>query len=511
MDRRDFLKQSVLLGSLLLGGPLRSIFENTSQPAAIQATETTATLPTYIVEMVDGMVRATAAPDSGLPAISDIDAATVIMKACIPNSRVLIKAGTYDIAKKYGVLVKNSNVELYGDSNSSTVLKLADGMNDSVLNFESASNMSIHDLQIDGNRMNQSQSGGSPAISGEGITAWHVNGLTIENCYIHDCRDFGINLASNSNVNVLNNQVYNCDANGITVGNMGEGSGTLVSGNTVNGASDVGITAVDGVDVTVDGNTVMNVNMDRSPWGNQSHVGLMAEGDTFSQNCRYTNNNIMNCGDGIASTPYVASPQLNKGIVFDSNKVSNCLRAAYVNNTEDVAITNNMFDGIAKAPQSPRMGVLRLGPKVTTATITGNQFLNVGDYVQAGAVIQLLSPSGTFSNNVVNTDGGKYPAISAPNSGWTIANNTILPSAIASRTSSAATFRTTSPTETSTVQSTSMPMSSVATTMPVNSTRTASQTSEIPGFPWESVAAGIGVGLATLSAVRERKKRHKLD
>ena len=113
-------------------------------------------------------------------------------------------------------------------------------------------------------------------------SAWNITNLTIQNCHVHDCRDFGINLSACSNARILNNYVQNCDANGITVGNQGSsgafaGSNTSIVGNVVDGASDVGITSWYGNIVLAKNNTVRNVTMNTSPWGNQSHVGMMIE------------------------------------------------------------------------------------------------------------------------------------------------------------------------------------------------------------------------------------------
>jgi hypothetical protein len=379
--------------------------------------------PTYTIQQVGNTVTATPATYSGLKPISGSDAATVIMQACIPNSSVLIKAGTYVISSEYGVNIRNgSNVELYGDSSMSTILKLANSMNHNVFNIQYGSNINIHDLQIDGKRMNQSQAPGNPAINAYGITEWLVTNLTIANCYIHDCRDFGINLDSCSNAKILNNHVQNCDANGITVGNKGSsgafaGSNTYVGGNVVDGASDVGITSWYGNGVLAENNTVRNITMNTSPWGNQSHVGMMIE--HTSNNITYRNNTIENCGDGLSASG-------GTQVTLDSNAVSNCLRGFYAG-AGNLTLKNCTFDQIANSPQSKLMfGVLRLDPNTPPTTITGCKFTNIGQYVLGGAVIQLLSPTGTLSNNEVHTDNGKYKTISAPK-GWVLTNNTILP------------------------------------------------------------------------------------
>jgi parallel beta-helix repeat protein len=199
---------------------------------------------------------------------------------------------------------------------------------------------------------------------------------------------------------------------------MGEGSGTLVSGNTVNGASDVGITGVYAKDFTAENNTVSNVNMNRSPWGNQSHVGMMVEHDAGS--VTYQNNAISNCGDGLAFSG-------GSKLTFENNHITDCLRGLYGNGANTLMLTGCSFNNIATTPQTKNMfGALRLAQEVGSAVITGCSFTNIGPYIQGAALVQLLSEYGTLSGNTIHTDNGKYKAISAPSS-WTIGENTILP------------------------------------------------------------------------------------
>ena len=61
----------------------------------------------------------------------------------------------------------------------------------------------------------------------------------------------------------------------------------------------------------------------------------------------------------------------------------------------------------------------------TGNVITGNSITNVGAYLAESSVVNLGGGGGTFSNNTVSTDKGKYKAISA-GSGWTVSNNTII-------------------------------------------------------------------------------------
>jgi hypothetical protein len=423
LDRRKFLKFS-LLSAATAGAAIAMI-------PTVRALDVAELIPTrryptlgasqsyavYVDSADSNLVKAQNSV-TGAIEYSSSDAATVIQKTINATGQgggIILRKGTYILSSTLQSN-KANGIEFCGEGYS-TVLHLANAVNNRVIQVSSVKDWNIHDLQIDGNRMNQSQDSGAPATNCYGLSAWAVTGLTVQNCFIHDCRDFGINMAFSSNVRILNNYVQNCDANGITVGNQEGGSGTLVSGNTVDGASDVGITGWYADGYTAENNIVRNVNLSRSPWGNQSHVGMMVE--YASRNAQYRNNSIENCGTGLSASG-------GTGIIFDNNRIQNCLRGLYANNA-DLTLTNTVFDTIGNAPQSTNMyGAIRLDPQVLTTTITGCQFTNIGPYIKGGAVIQLLSPNGTFSDNVIHTANGKYQGISA-SSGWNIANNTILP------------------------------------------------------------------------------------
>jgi hypothetical protein len=138
-----------------------------------------------------------------------------------------------------------------------------------------------------------------------------------------------------------------------------------------------------------------------------------------SNNITYQNNTIEKCGDGLSASG-------GTQVTLDSNAVSNCLRGFYAG-AGNLTLKNCTFDQIANSPQSYHMfGVLRLDPNVSPSTITGCKFTSIGQYVLGGAAVQLLSKTGNFSYNTIETANGKYKAIQAPQ-GSTLMNNTILP------------------------------------------------------------------------------------
>jgi parallel beta-helix repeat protein len=337
-------------------------------------------------------------------------------------------AGTYLINST--ISSSGSNVELYGQGNG-TILKLNNGVNVPVVSLSQVSNWFIHDLQIDGNKANQSQvaappgssASNYPALNCYGITLWRATGTTIANCYIHDCRCSGINISASSGCSVASCLIMNSDANGITIDNAGGGGDCVVSGNTVDGASDVGITAWNGVHLTVTSNTVRNINLNTSPYSENTHVGIMLEGPSGCNSCAYTNNAIQNCGVALCSDPHAGT---NTNTIFNSNTATMCQQGAYINKSDTITLNNNTFNGIT----SPTGYGIEVAQYVTNATITNNIISNVISSLKP-AIIILIGPSGTLTGNTIHNDG-KLTAIwqnplKLPGWAWTIQNNTIVP------------------------------------------------------------------------------------
>lgn len=401
--------------------PTSTTTASTTTTRSTTTTTSSPVQPNYIIS-TDGTTITALNIATGKIDFSGTDAAVVIMKAAKVNSKVLIKAGTYVIRKVNNVTdcvhIGNSNVELYGEGQAVTILKEDNNANCNVIGVQ-ASNVYIHDFQVDGNRMNQAQGTGTPATKDNGILAgWYSTNVTISKTYVHDNRNVGIDLSGCTNCQVLNNLIVNSDANGITIDNqLNVGSGAIVRGNIVDGASDVGITAWYANNFTAENNTVRNVTMNRSPYGVNSHVGMYAE--QASKDVTYRNNYIENCG-------MVLAADWGTNIRFDTITAHNCLIGLWVGSVNGLTMKNSVFDGIPNALQTNApYWVFGLDPGVASAIVTGNQFINVGPYLRAnGVIIELRPSSGTFSNNIIDTANGKYPAIDAQ-SGWTLQNNTI--------------------------------------------------------------------------------------
>jgi parallel beta-helix repeat protein len=405
-NRRAFLKG---LGCLGLAGVVFLAAEPLTLRALATIGPTPATLAvrkrptlTYVVQQVGGTVQAAPIQAGSPSTISDQDAANVISKALAVADAVWIRAGTYTITRK--IAVRRSNVELYGDSNSSTILRLGDNVLQNVLAFEKVSNCYIHDLQIDGNRQNQPYTPPVPKYAGpviiNGVGFWSSTNCVISNCYVHDVRSSGISLELSSNCTVSNCLVQRSDANGITVSNQAGGSGNAVIGNTVDGASDVGITGWHAVDYTVANNIVRNVNMNTSPFLQNTHIGIMAEGGSGGPGCSgvvYRNNIIENCsGSGLYCSP-AADGVTNKNVILDGNTIRNCGRGLCINRTDTISVTKNTFD----TTTDPNGFGLLVDTNVNRADIEGNTWKGIA----ASPIIKLRAPNGIFQQNMIQSGG----------------------------------------------------------------------------------------------------------
>ena len=284
----------------------------TSTSAA--ATSTTSQ-PNYVVS-TDGTTISALNTATGKVDFSGTDAAAIIMSAAVANSKVLISAGTYIInhaaTSLDSLMITSSNVELYGASGSAqtsnaAILKLANGADRRLLSITGTTNVYIHDLQIDGNRANQPQ--GSGGGSDTGIMAWSNTGLTVSNNYVHDVRNFGIDFNSCTSSTAANNLIVNSDANGMQAEGSGGGA-TTFNGNTVDGASDVGITVWGGSGYIIENNVIRNIMMNTSPWGGNDHTAMYTENS--SPNNIFRNNVISNVQFGF-------SDDSSTGITVDGN------------------------------------------------------------------------------------------------------------------------------------------------------------------------------------------------
>ena len=447
LHRRDFLKSLIMGGAAGFGmvasqnmGLISGLLVRTFVEGQVD--------PTYTVEQTGGLVQATPAPNSGLPSLSNTDAATVINEILQQSGmKVLIKAGTYTINSSISTPLNTNDLEIYGVNMADTILKLGDGVNNAVLEILGSTNVRIHDIQVDGNRANQQQSFGTGKLFlplyAHGIDVWRSSNVAISNCNVHDCRVMGIQMLLCEDSTITGCRVVDSDANGITIGNHSAkdqaiGGNNIISQNIVDGASDVGITGLDPIDSIVEQNTIRNVNMNTSPFNQNTHIGMAVEKAGLAQHVIYRQNRIENClGDGISTFGH--TPDSGTDLIWDNNYITNCGNGLYANMVTGITITNNTVNGTLSSGDTS-YGVtgfgLLIGPQVIRADVEGNNFMNIQAPVwpQNGLgsggrrIIILLAPSGVLVNNLMFTTEPPIGPLQSPifttsMSDWTLSNN----------------------------------------------------------------------------------------
>ena len=212
-----------------------------------------------------------------------------------------------------------SNVELYGAGNS-TILSEGTNLNAAVIGVLDANGWNINDLQVNGNRASQSAVGNGPPYL-IGIVLFNSNNDVVEHCYVHDDKTYGMEIYGTSD-NILDNWVVNSNANGII---LYGGSNYLVEGNSVVGASDVGI-SISGMEtnspitnVLCSGNFISEMNLGVSPFQEDTGEGILIGDNGPATSVTVSGNQVSTVLFGVYSGPAVGT---NDNITISGNHVS---------------------------------------------------------------------------------------------------------------------------------------------------------------------------------------------
>jgi len=197
-----------------------------------------------------------------------------IRKLPEPGGTIMLMEGTYDIrkvpGKLGGIVIDRSNVILAGQG-AATQLRLASGQNTNVIRIigSGVGHITIRDLSIDANRIENSTESGDPNVSHSrfeycGIKAFRqdphgesaaedCHDITVQNCWVRDAHRLGIMLEG-SNMRVLDN--FLGDA-GSDVVEILTGPG-IIRGNTVDirGRTHVALGTDRANNVVIDSNIV---------------------------------------------------------------------------------------------------------------------------------------------------------------------------------------------------------------------------------------------------------------
>ncbi len=353
-----------------------------------------------------------------------------------------LPAGSYVVSQ--GIKITEPNVQIYGDGENSTILTPNNASINTLISFRYADNFSIHDLQITGIAVGQT----SPTSNNGIITSQSNYGL-IENIYAHDFKQFTIEYQNANGGLILNNLVVNSGSNGISINDENGGQGTVVKGNVVDGASDVGITAFVGRNFLAANNTVRNVALHSSPFGENVHWGMAVEGDHLvagatSSNVTYSNNLIVNCGAaGLVATANnnQTSTGVDHNISFYNNTVMNSASGLIVSDVDGFISKGNLFTSF---PASAKAGITVYQGLSSNIDIE-NEFIGPLPLTATAGVI-IYGGSGKFVNSTIVTN--RYPAIfvsQAVKPNWILSYTVITNSNTTSTTSSTSSTSTIEP------------------------------------------------------------------
>ncbi len=353
----------------------------------ISLSATTTILPAFTPARI---AKVRIAGESGIPtiqaAVNDITTGIVFVPIGIWQEQVTTKSGVWIIGSGWG-----------------TIIKAPDGLADAkqgVIQFTSAANnVQVLNLQIDGNKSNQT--------AGRTIRGIYFVGATrcaVKNCYVHDTEDHGIhfsNAGTEDGNQIIGNVVDAAGLSDTSVGGSGigvsdginfiisdnhalnsnrvgirvEGSGHILSSNLCKGNGDGGIvpvssssrllisanhcfdnvdsgaadrTNLDGIRLVGIDDSVVSSNLCRGNDGSGVHLDNNCNRVSITGNV-CMNNGQSGTGDGITiENPGTANTDISvsSNICADNQGTKTQVNGLLIANSSDFAmITNNILRG----------------------------------------------------------------------------------------------------------------------------------------------------------------------
>src|SRR5208282_6271635 len=232
-------------------------------------------------------------------------------------------------------------------------------------------------------------------------------------CIISNCRFYGVDIQLGSNCIIRGNTILNSGANGITVGNhnglTGAASGRnhQILNNTVNGASDVGISCFEAIGTLVQGNIIQNITLQVSPYNVNSHIGIDCEGSKPNSLITISNNKIQNIValTGVPAQAFWLHSDGSSTIHFTNNTIKNVdTFGTLTSSVTGLAITGNTINGVKGGSKSVLTITNPTGTAPIATTIEQNTFQGIPSGMTA-PIIDLHAGSGNFTNNTIYANG----------------------------------------------------------------------------------------------------------
>lgn len=378
----------------------------------------------YVIELGGSVYYGRPRAGSSLP-LKYGAAVTPVLQACqdelTTGGHIHIKAGTY--SNMDSVVIDNNNITISGEGQRKTILKLKNSF-DAAKKFSdgfiqiTGTDVTIRDLEIDGNAANQTKidHGTSDAVAIiNGIESEDAHRLVIDNVYIHDFTETCIFATGCDYGKILNSTIEDGFWNGITLGwgtqhwvvdkNIVQGS-TPVLGDS-SSIGDVGI-ALYGRNHRVTNNLIKNIVGTRGYDNSKAGISLefSSDGTDLNEAARpagmFISNNRF---EGSGMTSGIANNGLGSG-------------------SKSCIITNNYFDSCQYA----------INFRGDSAKITDNKIYayQIGSYTY-GIYIQEGDYNFVSTNEVIvpTTGSGNYPILIVENGSDganynTVTNNTLI-------------------------------------------------------------------------------------
>jgi parallel beta-helix repeat protein len=302
---------------------------------------------------------------------SSTDARIVIQSAINTlkqGGKILLKEGTYSLTKNptwsSGAIVISdaTKITLEGQGNG-TVLRVGNGENtDAILVQRNSYGIAIRNMQIDGNKAQQTARQDGHGVELDGGAAGDIlSDVVIEGLYVHDTYGTGIWIQRSSNITVQNNLI---------VANRGMDKDSQ------------GIKLYTVSHVVLKGNRVRNVNY-RCIGISQGSYDILVQ-----------DNNLDSCEFGIEVSGSDVGP--SHDITITGNQIHNVNGAGgdalrIENGSYNIKVTSNSIDNAA------RFGVFIVNGH--DVTITSNTIRFTGDYaIYARAGYNITVGSNTMTN-----------------------------------------------------------------------------------------------------------------
>ena len=228
---------------------------------------------TNVGQLITGVVNVKRDHDAKGDGTTDDSAA--IRLALAAGDNIFFPDGTYlvsqDAANTYAIQVA-SGKRLFGFGRGRSIIKLANSQDVNVFEtVNNSTNVHLAELEIDGNRGNQTEGATSRGIFYKTSLPSTSVDVLVSGCYIHDCREDGIGVGAGTvGIQILGNRIKDCG----DVTNFGscisiKASGSLESatgcnriavvGNIVSGASNANIEVL-GSNYSITGNTCFDTD-----------------------------------------------------------------------------------------------------------------------------------------------------------------------------------------------------------------------------------------------------------